>query len=231
MEHPHIPCHSVPTAESAKPGEGTGAIVTVGIVVRCEDGIVIASDSLATFSRGAPVARQTNKVYTIEHDELAYPVALIGAGMTAFIDKFVDRAKRDGITEASTRLGRKLDIIDFVDRVGETLTTILLKEYVVDRNKFFGAPIGDYSLAMLVAGATVDKELRAYHIHTQGVSESIEGYGTTGSGAAYAELFLHGFIPDPAHTSIKDAVRLVAYAIKGVEIMDPTWVETPVSPR
>jgi 20S proteasome alpha/beta subunit len=83
------------------------------------------------------------------------------------------------------------------------------------------AGISDYSLSILVAGATDDKELRAYHIHSIGLAESIEGYGTTGSGAVYAELFLHGFIPEPSKRSTADAVRLVSFAIKGVEIMDP----------
>ena len=74
---------------------------------------------------------------------------------------------------------------------------------------------------MIIAGATIDDELRAYHIHGEGLAESIEGYGTTGSGAAYAELFLHGFIPDPEKVTVDDAVRLATYAVKGAEIMDP----------
>ena len=195
--------------------------MTVGIAIKCQDGIVLASDSLSTFSRGAPVARYTNKVYRIDHQSLHHPVAVIGAGMTTFIDKFLDRAKRAGIETASKETGAKLDIVDFVEHVGEGIVAILLKEYVIDRNKFFGAPIGDYSLSMIIAGATVDKELRAYHIHSQGLAESIEGYGTVGSGAAYAELFLHGFIPEPDKVSVEDAIRLGCYAIKGAEIMDP----------
>lgn len=195
--------------------------MTVGVAVRCSDGIVLAIDSLATFSRGAPVARFTNKVQIIKHDKLLHPVAMIGAGMSAFIDKFADRAKRDGIENAHKILRKKLDIIDFVERVGETITAILLKEYFIDRDRFFGALISEYSLSLIVAGVTVDNELRAYHIHSEGLSESIDGYGTTGSGAAYAELFLHGFIPDPNKVTVDEAVRLTCYAIKGVEIMDP----------
>ena len=195
--------------------------MTVGVVVRCKDGVVLGTDSLATFSRGAPVARYTNKVYVIDHPELHHPVALIGAGMSAFIDKFVDRAKREGIALAAKDKGGKLDIVDFSDNVCETIVSILLKEYVIDRNTFFGTPLGIYSLSMIIAGATLDGELRAYHIHGEGLAESIEEYGTTGSGAAYAELFLHGFIPDPGKVTIDDAVRLTTYAVKGAEIMDP----------
>ena len=63
---------------------------------------------------------------------------------------------------------------------------------------------------MLVAGATADTpnpaELRAYNIHTIGLAQ-VEGYDTIGSGATYAELFLHGFVPEPQKLSVKDAIR------------------------
>lgn len=195
--------------------------MTVGVVILCNDGIVIASDSLATFSRGAPVARNTNKVHIIEHENLLHPVALVGAGMSAFIDKFIDRSKREGIAFASEKLEGKLDIVDFVERVGETICSFLLKEYVIDRNQFFGGPISEYSLSLIAAGATRDGEMRCYHIHGSGLAESIEGYGTVGSGAAYAELFLHGFLPEPDKVEVDEAVKLACYAIKGAEIMDP----------
>ena len=63
--------------------------------------------------------------------------------------------------------------------------------------------------------------MRCYHIHSPGLAESIEGYGTVGSGAAYAELFLHGFLPEPDTVKIDEAVALACYTIKGAEIMDP----------
>src|SRR6266478_1748173 len=106
--------------------------MTVGVALCCKDGIVLASDSLSTFSRGAPVARFTNKVYVIEHKELLFPIAIAGAGMTAFIDKFVDRARRTGIDNASRAIRRKLDVVDFVERVAETVVSIMLKEYAID---------------------------------------------------------------------------------------------------
>jgi len=200
--------------------------MTVGVALCCKDGIVLASDSLATFTRGAPVARFTNKVSIINHKDLQYPIAVAGAGMTAFIDKFVDRVRRTGIETGQRAVRRKLDIVDFVERVAEAVVSIMLKEYAIDKNQFFGAPIAEFGLSMLVAGATTEHtdsppELRAYNIHPIGVAEQIEGYGTIGSGAAYAELFLHGFVPEPQKLSVKDAIRLVCYTIKGVEIMDP----------
>ena len=199
--------------------------MTVGVAICCKDGIVMACDSLATFSRGAPVSRFTNKLFVIEHKDLMSPVVMVGAGMTAFMDKFLDRTKREGIQIAASEVKRKLDIVDFVERVCETVVTLLVKEYAIDRNRFFGGPVSDFSLSMLIAGATSPEhgtaELRAYNIHSVGLAESIDGYGTIGSGAPYAELFLHGLVPVPNQTLVDEAIGLVCHAIKGVEIMDP----------
>jgi 20S proteasome alpha/beta subunit len=199
--------------------------VTVCVALCCSDGVVVASDSLTTFGRGAPVARYTNKVYVVEHADLANPVVVAGAGASTFIDKFIDRAKREAIEATAKELKRKLDVVDFVERVCEPVVCILMKEYWIDRAKFFGGPQSDFSLAMLVAGCTlnakgVPNDLRAYTIYSDGLSEIVDGYGTIGSGAAYAELFLHGFAPEPHKVLTKEGVNLLSYAIKGVEIMD-----------
>lgn len=194
--------------------------MTVGIGIKCSDGIVIACDSLATYSRGVPVLRYTNKVDILKHDKLENDVAVISAGMTTYFDKFRDRACRHAIDEASKRSGGKLDIVDFSEDVCEPIMTALLKEYAIDRAKFLGAPIVDFSLSLIIAGATHDKELRAYFVHTNGVSEPLERYGTIGSGAAYAELFLRFLLIEP-EVSVLRAGELAIYAIKGVELMDP----------
>ena len=195
--------------------------MTVGVAILCENGIVMASDSLATFTRGVPVTRNTNKLHIIQHDGLLHPIALVGAGMSAFIDKFVDRAKRESIARTSEALNDKLDIVDFVECVGESICSNLFKEYMIDRAQSLGGRFVEYSLSLIVAGATRGGEMRCYHIHSPGLAESIEGYGTVGSGAAYAELFLHGFLPEPDTVKIDEAVALACYTIKGAEIMDP----------
>ena len=195
--------------------------MTVAMAVHCKDGIVLAADSLATFSRGAPVTRKKNKLHIIQDENLRHPVALTGAGASAFIDKFIDRAKREDMSRVFSQLNRKLDIVDFVERVGESICAHLFKEYMVDRIKFFEGRFVDYDLALIVAGATRDGEMKCYHIHSPGLAESIEGYGTVGSGAAYAELFLRSFLPEPDEVRIDEAVKLACYAVKGAEIMDP----------
>jgi len=194
--------------------------VTVGIGIKCSDGVVIACDSLATYSRGVPVLRYTNKVDILKHDKLENDIAVISAGMTTYFDKFRDRACRHAINEAAKRSRNKLDIVDFCEDVCEPIMTALLKEYAIDRAKFLGAPIVDFSLSLIIAGATHDRELRAYFIHTNGVSEPLEQYGTIGSGAAYAELFLRFLLIEP-NINVLRAGELATYAIKGVELMDP----------
>src|SRR6266540_5391469 len=130
--------------------------MTVGIAIKCSDGLVVASDSKATFGRGVPVSKSVAKIHEIKHDSFEFPVIIMGAGMTAFVDKFLDRTKRDAISKAHATLGdtsKKLDIIDFSDRVCEPLASALFKEYCIDRGELTGFP-GQYSLSLIVAGAT-----------------------------------------------------------------------------
>jgi 20S proteasome alpha/beta subunit len=195
--------------------------MTVGIVIKCSDGIVLACDSLATFGRGVPVARYTNKVHVIEHPALRHPVAMIGAGTMTFVGKFLNRA--DGVmTKLFEREDHEpFDIDDFAERVCETIASFLFKEYVIDRAEFFGRDMGEFSFSVMIAGATHYGELRAYFVRSTGLTESIADCGTIGSGAAFAELFLRQLIPDLAKTDLQEGACLASYAIKGVEIMDP----------
>ncbi len=195
--------------------------MTVGIAIKCHDGVVVSCDSLSTFSRGVPVKRYSNKVNILEQQELANPIAVVGAGMSAFIDKFVDEARRDAIPNARRDLDEPIDIIDFCTYVGEPLAAALFKKYYIERNKFFGAPIGDFSLDIVVAGATRGGELRAFILYPDGLTESVADFGTIGSGAGYAELFLRDLLTRLDKITVEDAARLSVFAVKGVEIMDP----------
>lgn len=140
--------------------------------------------------------------------------------MTTYVDKFLDRASRLGIELAARKYRRKLDVVHFCEGVAEPVVSALLKEYGIDRLAFFGAPIVEYGLELLLAGVTTDRELRGYFVHQEGISEPLEQYGTIGSGAAYAELFLRYLLSEP-QIEMKHAARLAVYAIKGVELMDP----------
>ena len=49
--------------------EGDG-VLTLCIGIKCEDGILIASDSRAVYGRGVPISRDTNKIYIIDKEEV-----------------------------------------------------------------------------------------------------------------------------------------------------------------
>ncbi len=141
--------------------------------------------------------------------------------MTTYFDKFADGALRGSIALAKTELGRELDIVDFCDSVCEPTILSMFKEYVFDRGKFLQSPpISEFSLSMIIAGATGDGEIRSYMAFGDGLTERIDTYGTIGSGAAYAELFLR-FLLHEDEIDTEEAARLAVYAIKGVELMDP----------
>jgi len=177
---------------------------------------------LTTFGRGVPVLRYTNKVHVLQHDKLENPVAIIAAGTSTYFDKFQHRACQRGIALAagSHASKGKLDITEFAELVCEPIMTALLKEYAIDRAAFLGAPIVEFSLSLIAAGLTHGSELRAYFIHTNGVSEPLEHYGTIGSGAAYAEFLLRFLLAEP-RIGVSRAAELAVYVVKGVELMDP----------
>jgi len=197
--------------------------MTVGVSICCKDGIVLACDSLATFGRGVPVQRSTNKIHILTHDALRNDIAIIPAGALAYFDKFKDRAMRDGLARAATSRKRDLDVVDFCEAVCEPIVAGLMKQYQIDRYKLLGVPSSSYSLAMIVAGCTIDGELRTYNVWDDGITESQEGYGTVGSGAAYAELFLRFLLKENYHkdASISDISRIALYVVEGVGMMDP----------
>jgi len=64
--------------------------MTLCVAVKCEDGILIASDSRTVYGRGVPISRDTNEIHILEKEGLVKRnVALVGAGAAAFIDKFI----------------------------------------------------------------------------------------------------------------------------------------------
>jgi 20S proteasome alpha/beta subunit len=45
--------------------------MTVGVVIKCSEGIVLACDSLSTFGRGVSVSKYQKKIHIVERNELA----------------------------------------------------------------------------------------------------------------------------------------------------------------
>ena len=195
--------------------------MTVGVAIKCNEGVVLACDSLATFGRGVSVSKYQKKIHIIDREELFLPVAIIGAGTGAYVDKFLYRLNRGGIGAARERYGRPLDIIDFAEGVVENLVTVLFKEYEIDRRKFLETPLPQFNLMLIFAGMSHSGNLRAFIAYPDGITENIDLYGTIGSGAAYAELFLRdlGFVEE--EIDLTDATGLAVYAVSGAAIMDP----------
>lgn len=196
--------------------------MTVGVVIKCSEGIVLACDSLSTFGRGVSISKYQKKMHVIEGQELAYPVAFVGAGIGAYVDKFMYRMNRGGLASAMQRYGRPLDVIDFAEGVCENLVTVLFKEYEIDRRRFLDTPVPQFNLMLIFAGQTHSGNLRAFIAYPDGLTENIDQYGTIGSGAAYAELFLRdlGFVED--EIDLTDAAGLAVYAVQGAAIIDPS---------
>ena len=195
--------------------------MTVGVAIKCNEGVVLACDSLATFGRGVSVSKYQKKIHILDREELALPITLVGAGISAYVDKFLYRMNRGGLASTRERYGRPLDVIDFAEGVVENLVTVLFKEYEIDRRKFLETPVPQFNFMLIFAGMTHSGNLRAFITYPDGLTENIDLYGTIGSGAAYAELFLRdlGFIEE--EIDLTDATGLAVYAVSGAAIMDP----------
>ena len=63
--------------------------MTVGVVIKCNEGIVLACDSLATFGRGVSISKYQKKIHTLDREEFVLPVSLIGAGAALSINSFI----------------------------------------------------------------------------------------------------------------------------------------------
>jgi len=188
--------------------------MTLGIGIKCKDGVVIASDSQVEFGRGVSIKRlNANKIYKI-NDRLA----VVGSGKMASIDKAIDTISKS-IKERERREGRELGLDELVDIIEKTMTA-LHKEYNIDRSEFLGRTEEDFFDATLVAGGMSEVgEPILFLAHPDGLVEGKSDYGTIGMGAAFAELLLKNFpIPD---IEAEEAVRVALYIIKEVEEVNP----------
>lgn len=201
--------------------------MTIGLVIKCKGGIVVASDSLSVWMNSS-ASKYVNKIRVIQSDYLQHPVVVTGAGTGAFIDKFIDRCQRKielycrGQRQERNDSEYRLDVVDFAEGLGEIVVSELYLEYVNQRVKALDIRelYGAYSLSLLVSGATHGGELRAFCIHQEGLSENIESYHTIGSGSSYAEFFLRDLSSEESCLSIMEACNLALHAVKAAEIMD-----------
>lgn len=188
--------------------------MTLGIGIRCKDGIVIASDSQVEFGRGVSVKRvNANKIYKI-NDRLA----VVGAGKMAAIEKAIDTIS-ESIKDKERKEGRELELGEQED-IMEKAITALHKEYNLDRSDFLGRREEDFFDATLIVGG-MNKTGQFYLsvIHPEGLVERTRDYGTIGMGAAFAELLLKNFYSP--NIKVEEGVRIALYVIKEVEEVNP----------
>jgi 20S proteasome alpha/beta subunit len=186
------------------------------VAVKCEDGILIASDSRTVYGRGVPISRDTNKIHILEKEGLVKrKVALVGAGAAAFIDKFIRGfLGADLVKIARDDLGKEeLSLSEALSKVAEPLSKALYEEYVEERK------INDYTYDLIIAGFEDAERVDAFTLYGRGLAEPVDDFTAIGSGAAYAELFLRYFLP--SERRLESTIKPVCYVIRLVGMMDP----------
>lgn len=207
--------------------------MTIIVGVKCNDGIVIGSDSQASVSKGVPIKRpEYAKIFDIKIDSNKCAL-LTGAGTVAYITRASE--------EMSKKCKDKLinNPREFADAC-EDVVNFIFKRYVVDKANKLGinssknlkkskskikwqGDIFSPPSFILFSGIMIKKnnktELGLYTIHPDGVAENIGDYDAIGSGAAIAEYILSRLW----HKNLKigEAIKLVIYVIEEVKKIDP----------
>ena len=197
--------------------------LTIIIGLKCEDGVVIASDSQQEFGRGVSVKRlNTGKIYLIG-DRFAFA----GAGVSAHIEKAVD-AIAMGIREGKKhKAGADLSEDECVSAMERSMLAIY-KVYNIERAKFLGDPKEkEFFSSILIVGCVEAANGQTkgklgnhclFIVHSEGVVEKISDYATAGSGAAYAELHLkNSYVKG---MKVQEATALAYYVIEEVKSID-----------
>ena len=194
--------------------------VIVGII--CKDGIVFGSDSQGMTNRGVDVKRlNTTKIFVLNGD-LRVKALVGGAGEVPFIIKAIENARETAKNKGADDVSSLVDVV-------EDVMTGLAKRYIVDKMKEFSKaqPPREMLSAqsedglpkvpawLMIGGRDKQKKHAIYVVHPEGVGEKEEGFGTLGSGSAYAEYLLSQFYD--ANIDCEQGKLLVAFVIEEVK--------------
>ena len=185
---------------------------TLIIGVKCQDGIVIASDRKV--ARGSEV-EYTNKVFTFD---LGGPVLFAAEGLTGIRDDFFL------LLETEIRRRKGVDTLYEVKIIVEDIIANLTERYTerVRVSDPIGVLMG--GLQELTKGPAI-----LYYIHALGYGE-LSPFMCSGHGGTYA-YSLAKFLIDPnaqPHLSVEEAAKRVAFIIAWVsEDVDSTVGGTP----
>lgn len=191
---------------------------TIIVGLKCVNGVVIASDSQAEFSRGVDVKRlNANKIYTIDG---RYIIA--GSGVLTHIQTLVENVQFYLMSKENQQRSELNK--DEAEKVAEEALWALVKHYNIDRANLLGlSERTEYFTPIAVFAGRSEGESIEYYIfflHSyDGTIEPVHDYGAAGSGAAYAELLLKGLYYE--NIAVEDAVKVAAYVIDEVKAIDP----------
>jgi len=191
--------------------------VTIIVGILCTDGIVIGSDSQATYNVGVDIKRlDCTKIESVTFVDTKEAI-LAGSGMMAYITRF---------SEIMTDEGKRCSIISnrAVANIAESTINKITKKYVIDRSEELGVPIdnpnsvGSLNFAIMLTHY-FDGKPYLFNIYPEGLAEKQERYASLGSGSPFADYILSKLYYDSL--SLKDGVRLAAYIIEEVKKVDP----------
>lgn len=201
--------------------------MTIIIGVICKDGIVFGSDSQSMANRGVDIKRlNTTKIFVLNTD-LRLKALVGGAGAVPFISKAIENAREIARSRSIDNVSSLVDIL-------EEIMTALSKKYIVDKMKEFNKPqfpnkdtlrvqeeddLPKLPVWIIVGGWDKEKKPSIYIVHPDGVGEKEEGFGTLGSGSAYAEYLLSQFYDK--NISCEQGKLLVAFVIEEIKKIDP----------
>lgn len=194
-------------------------MLTIIVGLKCDDGVVLGSDSQQEFGRGVAVKRlNKGKIYKVGER-----FAIAGAGTLAHIEKAVDSIKV-ALDDTKRRKGG-IDLCedDCVNAI-ERAMTVTHKTYNIERASFLeDSSEKDFFRPILICGCLENNNgadsACLFIIHTEGIVEKIDDYATAGSGAAYAELLLKNYYSSAV--KVEQGIPMVLHAISEVIEIDP----------
>jgi 20S proteasome alpha/beta subunit len=148
-------------------------IVTVGIGIVCENGVVIGADRKVTMSRGTRIKSLENKIFTLTFRD-GKKLLVCGAGTT-------DHLKR-AMSEINPYNFDTLDCGTYRDLVESNISRLRLR--LSDRGLTYDATL---IFGMIDVG---NKPVIGHILPSGFVEIKYEGYFTTGIAAPYAEIVL-----------------------------------------
>lgn len=163
--------------------------LTTILGLKCNNGIVIASDSQSSYVKGLELKKlDQNKIFPITNNlEQASKYILAGSGVLSQIETLVSRLKL-------SIADREFNNRSLKEVIEQTLLE-LHRKYNVDRARFLGLPEVEMFFkpsALLGAKLLEDNEVRheLYCLYPDGWVAQINEYETIGSGSALADLLM-----------------------------------------